>query len=190
MNPAWPRVRAGLITLSLFVGSVAGWPLPTGAVQKRLGEPWVGITRTLERVQGVLLWPFRPIGEALVLHQRFSLFSGASTERYRIRIEARETASGRWVLRYRPHDSKHQEDARALEYRRLRGAWNPRGDEPQPGYDAFVSFVAKRILSAHPEYSAVRVGLERVVILPRGKGFVGTRRVLFSAERTREELFP
>jgi hypothetical protein len=179
-----------LITLSLFVGSVAGWPLPTDAVLKRLGEPWVAITRSLERWQGVLLWPFRPIGDTLVLRQRFSLFSGASRERYRIRIEVRETASGRWVLRYRPHDPKHQEEASVLEYRRVRGAWNPRGDGPQPGYDAFVTFVAKRILSRHPEFSAVRVALERIVILPRGEGFRGTRRMVFTAERTRAEIFP
>lgn len=187
---AWPRVRAGLITLVLAVGFVAGWPLMSDASLSRIGEPWTTATHVLREVQAILLAPFRPIMNALVVSERWSLFSGASTERSRIRLEAREQQSGRWVVLYRPHDPQHREGARVFEYRRVRGAWNPRRSGPQPGYETFVAFAARRIMAEHPEFSAVRASLEAIVILPEGQGFRGTGRVSHTVVRTRAEVFP
>jgi len=187
---AWPRVRAGLITLALAVGFVSGWPLMSDEALARVGEPWATATHVLRRAQDVLLAPFRPGLNLLVLSERFSLFSGASTVRSWIRIEAREKKSGHWRLVYRPHDAEHREDARVFEYRRVRGAWNPRRSEPQPGYRAFAAFAARRIMSGHPEFSAVRVSLEAVTILPEGRGFRGSGRFSHRVVHTREQVFP
>jgi len=186
----WPRVRAGLITLVLAVGFVAGWPLMSDAALTRLGEPWTTATHVLRDVQAVLLAPFRPILSTLVISERWSLFSGASTERSRLRLEARAERGGRWVVLYRPHDPEHDESARVFEYRRVRGAWNPRRSGPQPGYEAFVAFAARRIMLDHPEFSAVRASLEEIAILPEGRGFRGTGRVSHMVVRTRDEVFP
>ena len=190
VGTAWPRVRAGLITLVLAVGFVAGWPLMSDTALSRIGEPWTTATLVLREVQAVLLAPFRPVMDMLVLSERWSLFSGASTERTRIRLEAREKKGGPWVVLYRPHDPEHREGARVFEYRRVRGAWNPRSSGPQPGYQAFVAFAARRIMADHPEFSAVRASLEGIVILAEGRGFRGTGRTSHMVVRTRDEVFP
>jgi hypothetical protein len=186
----WASVRAALITLALALGFVSGWPIPPAPMLHRLGEPWISAGGRLTRVQERLLAPFRPLADALLLSQRWSLFSGASTDSYRILIEARDASTGRFRTIYRPHDPEHQEEARVLEYRRVRGAWNPRARGPQRGYEAFVAFVARRIFQRHPELSRVRVGVEHVEILPRGRGFRGTGRLSFSAIRDRHEVLP
>jgi hypothetical protein len=187
---AWPRIRAALITLALAVGLVAGLPLPADAHLPKVPGWYARLVPGLRRVQELVLTPFRPLSETFVLTQRWNLFAGAKTRRYWLSLEGRETASGRWRLLYRPHDPEHDADSDALEYRRVRGAWNPRGLGPQPGYAAFVSFEARRLLAARPELGAVRARIEEIDILPHGAGFRGTGRFTFELVRERAEVLP
>jgi hypothetical protein len=186
----WPRVRAALLALTLAVGLVAGLPLPGDERLPHLPRWYAELVPAIRRAQELVLTPFRPVGETFVLVQRWNLFSGAKTQRHRLSLEGREAASGRFRVLYRPHDPEHDADHAALEYRRVRGAWNPRGKSVQPGYDAFVTFEARRLLAAHPELDAVRARIEAIEILPRGAGFRGTGRYDFELVRTRAELFP
>lgn len=189
-EPTWPRVRAGLITLVLLMGLVAGLPFPGDEQLARMPRWYARRVPALRQAQELLLTPFRPISDTLVLVQRWALFSGARTTRHWLWLEGRAAKTGRWVTLYRPHDPEHDADAAALEYRRVRGSWNPRGRVPQAGYEAFVSFEARRLLFARPELDAVRARIETVEILPRGRGFRPTGQLSFELVRTRGEVLP
>ena len=186
----WPRVRAALITLVIVVGLVAGVPLPPDEQLTRFPGWYARLVPGLRKAQELFLVPFRPIGESLVLVQRWNLFSGAKARRYRLSLEGREVASKRYVPLYRPHDPEHDVDGAVLEYRRVRGAWNPRGGAPQAGYAAFVSFEARRLLAQRPDLDAVRARFEAIEILPRGRGFRPTGRYSFELVRERKEVLP
>ena len=183
----WPSVRAALITLSMLIGLVAGLPLPPANQRERLPPSLATLLGGLERAQGVFLKPFGFIGDEFSLIQRWKLFAGAGRERYRISIEARARGKAFRVL-YRPHDPAHAFEASRFEYRRMRGAWNPRRADPQPGYGPFVTWAARRVFRAHPELDEVRVREEKVVVLPRGAGYRGTGQYVFEARRTRSEV--
>lgn len=187
---AWPRVRAGLVTLAITIGLVNGAPLPGDEQLSKVPAWYARLVPGLRRAQELVLRPFRPLGDTFFLTQRWNVFSGAKTRRYWLSLEGREAKSGRWALVYRPHDPGHTADAAALEYRRVRGAWNPRGLGPQPGYAAFVSFEARRLLAERPELSAVRARIEEIEILPRGAGFRPTGRTSFELVRERAEVLP
>lgn len=183
---AWPSVRASLITLVMAVGLVAGLPLPSERMRARLSPELAELSSAASRAQAFVLRPFSFIGEEFVIMQRWQLFAGASSDRYRIWIEARG-AGEPFTLLYRPHDPEHAFLASELEYRRVRGAWNPRGEFAQPGYSAFVSWVARRIFAARPELAETRVRIEKVRILPSGRGFEGTGEFLHVELRKRED---
>jgi hypothetical protein len=187
---AWPRVRAALLTLVMAVGLVAGLPFPGDQQLSEVPRWYARLVPSLRRAQELVLTPFRPLPDTLVLVQRWNLFSGARTERYWLSLEGREAATGRFVVLYRPHDSEHATDAAAMEYRRVRGAWNPRGLEPPSGYAAFVTFEARRLLMEHPDLDAVRARIEKIDLLPRGGGFRPTGRYVFELVRQRSEVLP
>jgi hypothetical protein len=178
----WARLRAALITLAMAVGLVSGLPVPGEKDLARLPAPIRPLAAQLGPVQAFLIRPFHFIGDWLFIGQRWNLFSGAKTDRSWLLIEGRAPA-GEWQALYRPHDARHALFADELEYRRLRGAWNPRGGLPTGGYDAFVSFVARRTFAVLPDISEVRVRLEAIRIRPRGSGFETTGE--FSLERVR-----
>jgi hypothetical protein len=187
---AWPRVRAALITLVIAVGLIAGAALPPNEQLARFPDWYAALVPGLRRAQELALVPFRPVGDSLVLVQRWNLFSGAKSRRYWLSLEGREAASRRYVLLYRPHDPEHDADGSVLEYRRVRGAWNPRGAAEQAGYAAFVSFEARRLLAQRPELDAVRARFEAIEILPRGRGFRPTGRYAFELVRERKDVLP
>jgi hypothetical protein len=134
--------------------------------------------------------PFRFIGDGLLIVQRWNLFAGAKTERYWLMIEGRAAGGGEWQVLYRPHDARHTLLASELEYRRVRGAWNPRGTSPTGGYAAFVNFVAQRIFAEKPAIEEVRVRFEAIRIRPRGAGFEATGTFAFEQVRTRRDVGP
>jgi hypothetical protein len=183
-------VRAFLITLAMFIALVAGLPIPNARVREGLAPGLGDFVLAVDRMQSALLAPFAFVRDEFKLIQRWQLFAGANTDRYWIWIEAREKRSGPWLLLYRPHDPAHAFLAADLEYRRVRGAWNPRRGDAQAGYPAFVSWVSARIFRARPEFSQTRVRIEKIRILPGGRGFEGTGEFLHTLTRTRREVLP
>jgi hypothetical protein len=190
LEQVWPRVRAGLIAVVILLGLVSGLPLPADSQLSRLPAWYARLVPGFRRAQELVLAPIRPISDALVLDQRWNLFSGAKTHRYWLSLEGREAKTGKYVLLYRPHDPAHDADSDVLEYRRVRGAWNPRSDAPRSGYAAFLSFEARRLLLLHPELDAVRARFEAIDVLPRGRGFRSTGRTSFELVRERREVLP
>jgi hypothetical protein len=147
-----------------------GLPITEGKGLKRLSPAVRRAAKLSSRVRATLLTPFRGLADALVVSQRWSLFSGAKEERHRLWIEGRRGRRD-WTILYRPHDIEHAWLADAMEYRRVRGTWNAGRRGGGPAYDAFAAWVSARLLRERPDLSAVRVRLEEGAILSRGLGF-------------------
>jgi hypothetical protein len=174
----WAAIRAGLIAVAILVGLLDGLPIPAGSerptMEKRVSPAMVKAVDAIDEVRVKMLRPFRPVAEITRVRQRWKLFAGASRKRWRMRIDARTSAGAEWELVYRVLDDEHAFMADALEYRRVRGAWNPHSVRgPRGGYQSFVTWVGRRVLAAHPQYTEVRVQQERILIGPRG-GYRGT----------------
>lgn len=184
----WRRLRALLLTLALLVGLINGCPVPSDRNLERWPSVLVPSGRALRATQSVLLTPFSWIGEALGVGQRWSLFASANPNRFRLWIEARR-GRGRWQLVYRAHDAAHAYRGEAIEYRRLRGAWNVHKRGPGPGYPAFVDWIASAIF-ADPDlrFDRVRVRMERLQVSPRSSAFAGSGEFQHELVRERSAL--
>lgn len=75
-------------------------------------------------------------------------------------VEGRDRA-GAWRTLYRAGDGG--EDAALLEYRRIRGAWNPTS-RPMGTYTAFADWLATRHFAAHADLVVVRVRMHRIAL--------------------------
>lgn len=178
----WAAIRAGLIALAIVVGLLDGLPIPVAherpKMEQRLTPEMVDAVDAIDRVRKQLLVPFRPIGEHLRVHQRWKLFAGASRKRWRMWIEARTGPTAAWEVVYRVLDDEHAFMADPLEYRRVRGAWNPHSTlGPRGGYRPFATWMGQRVLDAFPAYTEVRFQQERIYIGPRG-GYRSTGEML------------
>ena len=196
---SWPAVRAGLIALAIAVGLVDGCPIPRVGPRemehplerveletwaRRLGR--VGIRTTpealaegvmvtgqrLARVQAWLLVPFEPFRRVTQLRQRWKLFPVANPALLRMNVEARGP-DGDWELLFRPLDAEHRFLEGPLEYRRVRGSWDPGMMGRRGGYERFVDWIAGEIFRREPRFVEVRVRMEGVRVGPHG-GFVPT----------------
>src|SRR5690348_849695 len=126
-------------------------------MERRLPHVAVRAVDEMDYVRGQLLRPFEKAFAITRVHQRWKLFAGASRKRYRMRIEARTSATADWQLVYRVLDDDHAFMAGPIEYRRMRGAWNPHSTHgPRGGYGPFVQWVAQRVLESNPAFTEVR----------------------------------
>jgi hypothetical protein len=177
---SWPAVRAALITLALVVGLIEGLPAGDAHLAR------------LARVQRGMLSPFRFIGDGLHITQHWKLFPVANPDRFRMWIEARTAPDAAWQLLYRPHDDAHTWLADALEYRRMRGAWNPGTRHVRGAYPSFVTWVAGTTFVRDPRWQALRVRMEVLDIDPRRAGDPtgATGRFVFEEVRARPVTRP
>jgi hypothetical protein len=128
-----------------------------------------------------------PASARLKITQRWRLFPVANADRFRMWIEAREAPDGAWQLLYRPHDREHTWLADELEYRRLRGAWNPGTRHVRGSYPAFVTWVARTTFARAPRFTQLRVRMEVLDLDPRRAGDPtgATGRFVWTETRTR-----
>jgi hypothetical protein len=160
--------------LAILIGILEGLPMPNGRertkMKERFGPGWVAVVVEIDETRGAIIEPFSPIFELAGLRQRWKLFSGASKNRFRMWIEARrDLRVDEWELLYRPLDDDHAWYADQLEYRRVRGAWNPSTSYgPRGGYGPFVTWIAGEAFARDPGYVEVRVRMEKVRIGPHG----------------------
>lgn len=115
----------------------------------------IEISAELGQRHGALVAPFWPWFHHTNTRQRWSLFPVADADPYWMHVETMR-AGGRFELAYRPNDPEASLLADLLEYRRVRGTWNP-GREARPDYPRFVEFLAKRVFEAQPDTVAIRV---------------------------------
>lgn len=206
-----PAIRAVLIALAIVLSIIEGCPLPRAhpdvlahpANQREL-ERWtkflasVGYERTpaelgdeafvvsdrLARVHRVVTAPVRPVFDLANLSQRWSLFPIADPAPYRMHVDA-DCGSGLEPL-FVALDDEHAYDATVLEYRRVRGIWNPGTSGTRPGYETFVTWVSNRIFEERPECRTVRVRYEQFFLSVPGEPENPERTFAFEAVRTRE----
>ena len=170
----WREIRAALIALAILVGLADGCPIPSPRerpkVKQNLGPGALAAVEWFDDLRYRSLAPFRPVGELFQLRQRWKLFSGASRNRFRMNIEARrDLARDEWVLLYRPLDDDHDFLTDELEYRRVRGTWNPSTTYgPRGGYGPFATWIADQVFAHDPSFREVRVRMEKVRIGPHG----------------------
>jgi hypothetical protein len=170
-------VRAALIALALILGLADGCPLPKDALHR------ADLLGALARARASVLAPSQPLAKALDVDQQWVLFRSLSRRRFRLCVEGR-TAAGDWALLYRAGDDDHTWNADVLDYRRVRGAYNPYGQRIRRAYAGFARWIGDRVLAEHPDMQAARVRLERIRIQPRG-GFVATGIFEFTHTRRR-----
>ena len=188
----WRELRAGLIALAIGLGLLDGCPLPTNGAERSIAQQRLGgdAARTIDRVERARSWllrPVRPAAELLGLRQRWKLFAGADRHRYRIAIEVRVEGETAWRLRYRPHDGDHAWLAAAIEYRRMRGAWNPHSTYgARAGYARFADWVADQAFAQDARTVEVRVRMEKIVIGDHGD-YRGTGEDAYTIVRRRAD---
>jgi hypothetical protein len=166
----WPHVRAGLVALAILVGLIDGCPIPSS---KSVSPPWRERVKSWARTRRIVMTPFKPVGELLRLRQTWKLFPTAKLDQHRMWVDARKTGTkDQWELLYRPHDPDHDVHADRIEYRRLRGVWNPGTKGTRTGYGPFVEWLAGEIFESRADVDRIRVRQERIAIEPEEGGFV------------------
>jgi hypothetical protein len=179
-----PDVRAHIARVSRRLASL-GIARDTDALAADL----VTWSARWQAVSAVVTAPMRPYWDATLTHQRWALFTTASPDRWRMWIEGRPAESIAWEVLYRPHDPEHRLLAGPLEYRRVRGVWNPGATGVRNPYPGFVRWVARRVFALRPDLQQVRVRMERVHFALPGEPVV-QREPWFEAVRvfTRDEV--
>lgn len=163
-------MRAALVALAIVVGLIDGCPIPNA---KSVSPDLADTVKSWARTRRIVMTPFKPLGELLRLRQTWKLFPTAKIQQHRMWVEARKTGTkDTWELLYRPHDPDHDFYADRIEYRRLRGVWNPGTSGTRSGYGPFVEWLSGEIFEARPDLDRVRVRMEKIVIDPREGGFV------------------
>jgi hypothetical protein len=176
----WPVIRATAIAVVIAIGLVDGCPLP----QPKQTASWAkGAVTELRQARATVMKPFRPVAEFLEIYQRWTLFRGSSRKRFRVWIEGR-TADGVWHILYRADDAEHTWDSDVLEYRRIRGSYNPYGQRTRASYTFFAPWMLDRVLALRPEMVEARLRLERIRI-QEGGGFVPTGEFMFEESKPR-----
>jgi hypothetical protein len=165
----WRQLRAGLILLAIVIALLDGAPIPP--VKKapeslRPAVAWMASTRR------TLMKPFRPFGDLFRLRQQYKLFPGARRQQHLMWVESRRQGETGWELLYRPNDPAHDLMRHRIEFRRMRGAWNPGSRGTQLGYGPFAHWVAGEIFARDEEVEAVRVRMEKIVLRPRQGGYL------------------
>lgn len=178
----WAHVRAAAIVLLVFVNLCQGAPRPRVSPEslakpskqrqlqdwaerldlppEELADRLVALTKNVDAVRTTLTDPFWIVLGHLGFNQRWPLFSSARGRYWRMQVE-RRTEAGDVVLVYRPGDPEHDWSFRRLEYRRVRGTWNPGTDDPRIDYLRFVDWVSHKVCAAFPDTTRVRVSQER-----------------------------
>jgi hypothetical protein len=163
MRRWWPAVRAALITLAMVIGLADGCPVPEKKIRDRMPGGVRSAVETFNDARMSFLKPFKPIGGAAKLYQKWSLFRGASRDRFRLWVEAR--VGDRWELLYRALDDDHAWHAGQMEYRRVRGGYNPSNRRGAPGaYQHFATWVADQVFAERADVVEVRVQMEQLRI--------------------------
>jgi len=185
MRGWWPPIRAALITLALVVGLADGCPVPEKRARERMPEGVASAVESVDRVRVRFLRPFRPISDAAKLYQKWSLFRGASRDRFRLWVEARTATAAGWELLYRALDDEHDFMGDQLAYRRVRGAYNPSNRRGAPGsYSHFATWIAHQVFAARPDVVEVRVQMEQIRIRD-DDGATGLGTFVYTQQRPR-----
>jgi hypothetical protein len=178
----WPATRSVLVGLVILIALIDGCPIPSN---KRTPPALLPTVKDLRKLRTSLMKPTRKLRDGFRLHQTWKLFPTANINQHRLWIEGRTDRSAAWEIIYRPDDDEHDFKADEIEYRRVRGAWNP-GRSPRRGYTPFTKWVAKEIFAARPDLNEVRVRLENIKVRPKQGRFESAGKFQFERSIRRE----
>jgi hypothetical protein len=191
LGRAWPQLRAALITFALFSQCISALPeraLTEEKLARREGDRavhWLNRlfdrgepeSRTREKLivwsqRGIaarswLLTPFAPVLQGASLRQQWNLFVTVGADANRLRVDVHGPHED-WTTIYRANELDSLGLAPLLDYRRVRGIYNPNRYGPRGLYAAWSKWLAERVLREHAEYSALRVVMEHLHIAERG----------------------
>lgn len=179
LRARWPAARAALIALAIGFALVDGCPVP----ERQVVPAWAtDLVDGLQTARTAARRPVAKIAADLDVFQRWILFRGASRRRFRLYVEAR-TVDGDWQLLYRAGDPEHAAYEDLLKFRRIRGTYNPNGQNARSQYLAFATWMTLRVLGDHPEFIMARTRMEKVLI---GEGaYTGTGEFVFTHQELR-----
>lgn len=155
-----------------------GWGLDWS--DEELASRTLASSESAQAAHAALLAPITPYFETLRIHQRWSLFPIADPDPWWMHIEGRRHRD--WTLLYRPLDPLDRQDPvvgeldATLEYRRVRGHWNPGTNGTRADYPRFVDWVSAQICAADQARAAdaplqeIRVRFLRSHVSEPGEG--------------------
>ncbi|MFT5353066.1 MAG: hypothetical protein ACI9KE_000263 [Polyangiales bacterium] len=176
--PLVPNIRAHHLENPIGARELARWGTRLRGLGFELSDEELA-TRTLaasasaSTAHAAMLEPVAPYFHALRIHQRWSLFPIADPDPWWMHIEGRRHND--WTLLYRPldplghHDPALDDLIDTLEYRRIRGHWNPGTSGPRADYTRFVDWASSRICAADEDFSEIRVRFLRSHISEPGE---------------------
>jgi hypothetical protein len=178
----WPATRSVLVALLLVVALIDGCPIPSNT---RTAPALLPTVKSLRKLRTTLMKPTKKVRDGFRLHQTWKLFPTANLNQHRMWVEGRTDRKAEWEILYRPDDPEHTFKADEIEFRRLRGAWNP-GRSPRRGYTPFTKWVAREIFAARPDLNEVRVRLENIKVKPKQGTYESVGKFQFERSIRRE----
>lgn len=132
--------------------------------RERIGSQLMAASSAQVAVREAVLAPFAPLFHLTATGQQWTLFITVGRECFRLHIDA-AGADGQFHPVYRALGLDRENLSPLLEYRRLRGIYDPkRNRPPSDAYAGLANFVARRLFARHPDWHAVRVREERLYI--------------------------
>lgn len=191
--PLWPRLTAGLHALAMStvlavscLSALPSRPYDEALLDKPQHKRFVsnlqgvlatlGIATTRAQIRGHLidgsesvielrnraLAPLQRAFDLVGSRQQWGLFLQPGRTAYRLQILGR-TRDGAWTLLYSAHEYDALGIGDMLEYRRLRGIYNPGKNASARGqYDGFVAWLARSVQAQWPEYRELRIAMRRI----------------------------
>lgn len=164
--PLVPHIRAHHLENPIGARELARW----GTRLRSLGATWsdeelaqrtLAASESASEAHAAIIAPVAPYFRGLGIHQRWSLFPIADPDPWWMHVEGRRGQD--WRLLYRPLDPLGRHDPAldalvpVLEYRRIRGHWNPGTGGPRPDYVRLVEWMSAQICAADPALQEIRV---------------------------------
>lgn len=132
--------------------------------RERIGSRLIAASSAQVALRDAVLAPFEPLFRLTATGQQWTLFITVGRECFRLHIDA-AGADGQFHPVYRALGLDSDDLAPLLEYRRLRGIYDPkRTRPPSDAYAGAANFIAQRLFTRHPDWRSVRVRQERLYI--------------------------
>ena len=188
----WPHVRAALLCAVVAGNLVHAIPFPKKEVEDDDEAEWrahdverwhgwlsdLGLWRgslaefhdevllrhnQLATVGGWVQLPTRPVFRWLRSTQQWGLFGVVTEAPERLVVEVE--VDGAWRMLERRLDPVYTWNDAIFRYRRVRGTWDTvKDDKPNPAYDAFCRWTARRAFADVPGATRVRIEREQIPV--------------------------
>ena len=179
----WSHARGALLLSALLINLCQGAPVPSidaasidrpsnrarlerygrllrsagvSITDDELREKTLEVSSEVNRWHGVIIAPVHPTFHYLQIRQRWSLFAASDTDPWWIHVEGKFRGDEEYQLIWRPMDTSATVEQATLEYRRLRGVWNP-GEDVRADQPRFLRFLHRLLFHRYPDLAAIRV---------------------------------